>query len=620
VILCEIENKLNEVGGYNMYKNDICILHLSDLHIKKFGDNRYSAGLRTLINSISQELEAMGMYENSGIIIAISGDIIDKGNYEEHKDTAVRFFKKLKEKIGYRVRDVVIVPGNHDKEIKGEIFNNIISKKHIEFGLDSSFETAQEEWALQMKAYENFFLLYNDIMEIFDKKTEKIVNTFGLEVVELADNVESEDNNICFLRMDTSWCSVDGDSTHRRMRIGKYQLNELHKEYQIKLTQKKPIMTIALMHHPLNHLQYEEEEFCYKYFLSKDLNVDVIMCGHVHANEAKNYFNYDKSLVTLTTGASGSGDDNAELRYSIYAINVFRNSCDIIMKKLIKNSDEFEYDFELYTRAGGKPPEGNKLCYPLRMNIKTSIKIDAPSPIERKRFFLLSEDLDKIPNIVEKITAISTEIDKRILEHKSLHESSKIENKKTNENPLGLFYIFLNEVCKSTFNELKSCFDENTKSRVHFRYFNRGKDDYPALCHFPKYDKEKSSLITVSKWDSFIKCVYESGGSLVLSANKVHSNIPSDWEDNITLIPCVRGNDVEVTEFNEIRPRLTFCISIKDIQISDSRILYLLAYFKIDTIMKTLINNYIDTFNIDVHKFLDYITEHNLSDKIELDN
>jgi len=87
-------------------------------------------------------------------------------------------------------------------------------------------------------------------------------------------------------------------------------------------------LTIAVSHYPLNWLNAEEEKLCNDYFLSEAfLNVDILMCGHVHDFSVVNYFNHTHSLLTLVTGIGWDVDNpneerNKNHRYSLYTLNL----------------------------------------------------------------------------------------------------------------------------------------------------------------------------------------------------------------------------------------------------------------------------------------------------------
>ena len=101
--------------------NDFTILHLSDLHINQKGE-RLSLLMENLLIDIKNEMKLV-----DNIIIVVTGDLVHRGNYE-YKDSVIYFFTKLKESLGKKIKDIYIVPGNHDK-----VRNSIDKKILLEY-------------------------------------------------------------------------------------------------------------------------------------------------------------------------------------------------------------------------------------------------------------------------------------------------------------------------------------------------------------------------------------------------------------------------------------------------------------------------------------------------------
>lgn len=70
--------------------NDLTILHLSDLHI--YGQAAYPEILKNLLVHIKEEIATT---REKTLVVAVTGDIIDKGN-KAAIDNAKKFFEDLK--------------------------------------------------------------------------------------------------------------------------------------------------------------------------------------------------------------------------------------------------------------------------------------------------------------------------------------------------------------------------------------------------------------------------------------------------------------------------------------------------------------------------------------------
>ena len=68
--------------------NDFTILHLSDLHIEPI--RKKNILMENLLKDIADEMK----YSND-ILVVVTGDIVNKSNYEAKKEV-IDFFQKLK--------------------------------------------------------------------------------------------------------------------------------------------------------------------------------------------------------------------------------------------------------------------------------------------------------------------------------------------------------------------------------------------------------------------------------------------------------------------------------------------------------------------------------------------
>ena len=155
------------------------ILHLSDLHIS----DKLTSTLNALIRDVSNNKELI----NSNVIIVITGDIINRGNYK-YRNTAIDFFDNLKKSFDQKkinIIDVQIVPGNHDKVIDlNQKISSIALLSNEKFPINSkerdsekSFHlpTLEEIYNILESAFTDYLALCNDILEIFkNQKQTKI--------------------------------------------------------------------------------------------------------------------------------------------------------------------------------------------------------------------------------------------------------------------------------------------------------------------------------------------------------------------------------------------------------------------------------------------------------------
>lgn len=349
--------------------NEVCILHLSDLHIvnqRNDGKVAISTALKNLIVDIKNQTEFIDK-----IIIVVSGDIAYAGEIGKYSGAVIEFFESLSNAIPNKVISVQIVPGNHD-------FNREFAKENItkmEMNTDS-FSTDSDF----LLGYADYKKTIEEIFSVF--KLPPNTFTFGVNAVEL------DDTSVCFVRFNTAFGSV-GDNDKRSLHIGKYQLQKLLSDYrniihQCNVENKPVCLTLGISHYPFNWLNPIDEAEINEHMMKQDfLKIDILLCGHVHKFAILNYFNHEHSVMTLMTGIGWGNikpeNANDQHRYSIYMLDISRNTCDIIMRRTKDNLD-FGFDYSVYTSEAEE--DEKKFIYPLKMNKSaTFLKMKSPNPI-----------------------------------------------------------------------------------------------------------------------------------------------------------------------------------------------------------------------------------------------
>lgn len=609
--------------------NDICILHLSDLHIAYQAGRKYAASLDLLINDITAQLSAV-----TELILVVSGDVVDKGNFDKNnRDAVFAFFDKLYNSLNGKIKELIMVPGNHDK-VRDKI-NKFITLKCQE---DGDF-LGEEEWVYQLKSYSGYIEIYNGLLQKYHPNKNIVNNTFGVHRVDIGGQ------NIIFVRLDTAWCSFSKDDSYK-LRLGNYQSKSLVEQYQscIHESNIQNPLTIGVSHFPINYLSPEEESECNKVFLSQDkLNLDVLLCGHVHNVSLAHYFNHSHSLLTLITGIGGNGESGVpeNHRYSIYFLNIANNSCDIVMRKSGQSS--YNYDYSIYT--GKESIKENKLIYPIRVRESHSfIKMFAPNQIDTKSKFLDSNLLMVIPDASKALNSFAQTMSAVITYHKGkaydditdewldsvsylsdtaygqacskLYEyffvggdlTSDEKNKWLNKDAVLNFSGFLTDMCSTLNRCLKIIFTKNVVLRTHFRVYDENSDTYISF-RCQTNEIANSSPPKAIKWTRIMQNAFHHKEIIQYSANPKLNDIKTSWDDFITIIPNCLGNTVEKilnekTREHEQRPCLTFGLSIKNTQPTDIDALSILSFLRIDNVITKAIDEYLQTFNIDLRQSL----------------
>lgn len=629
----------------NYSEKDICILHLSDLHIINQGTidepiiPQYLQDLLSDINDNTKDIDE--------IIVVVTGDIADRAKFDDQKPAIIYFFDQLHEILKDKAKGIVFVPGNHDVvrndyQLNCDFMNNVTSDfKHF-------------------AGYKDYMKTANEIRRMFGNSTYDF--SFGVE------KIECSGYNCRFINADTAWCTTKERDTYQgEIVLGDCQLQLLEKECRRMNSNSNADITFFVTHYPLAWLDVKEREKLLSLLLRKDkLNADIILCGHIHDVESINYSTHDHSLLTLITGIgwyNSNSEERSERRYSVYKINPARNTCDIIMRKSGR-SGEFGFDYTLYTE--NREQESKKITYPLRSSHQNIafIKLNTPERIQEQNFFISPNVANCIQKISDNIAFFSGHLtglisryknnfyetfnsliseDQDYINHLKQFQNSNsrftnnsfdqmvdyifdviynflyenIESDESDKDVLSLWFdfckhyddgnfsSFLDEICQLVIDDFQACFPKDALIRTHFRKHDRKKDDekYKVICYQVNSTEENNSAPKDLPWGGFVKAAFENKTSLVYSANKKLNRIHTDWQEFITIIPQFEGNTWRFKPNNngryEERPVLTFGISIKDTKelLQTVMSMSIIDFLKLENIISLQLDEYVHIFD-----------------------
>lgn len=625
----------------------INILHLSDLHIS---NKRLSATSKKLIQDIVTQTNDM-----DAILLVVSGDIVDRGEYGKYEEGVILFFKELKEKIGKKIKGTCFVPGNHDK------VRNISNRLYGQLSQRENLEITEAIWKLQEQNYQSYLQMVTKLKKIFKPRSGKVTETFGVETFEIGDNV------ICFIQIDTSWGTYGGPEEEGKLVIGKYQLDSLIKQYEnmkgkLEENGKQISITVGVGHHPINWLHPDQEKMIKKYMIDEEyFNMNLYLCGHIHDMDLENWYNNEHSLMTLVTGIGWNHhvenkkdhDKKDEHRYSIYVIDIQKNSCDIIMRRSQKNG-KFISDYSVYVNDERRM---DKLCYPLKIENGNQpfINMNSPSGDFVQSIFVdvnLMKDMKKIHNSMVAFQKKSVELllfyERNFVENQAdIYEDGK-EYQKTvtllnnrffkgdyideaalhiiNQNVIvtyQTFTAFLLDVLANFVKIFEECFPSDSNLRVHFRWYKKETDEYQKLCQYSNVDLEKGPSISIIEWGGLIKQSYLLNDSVIYSINSKYNNHePVRWDDFMTIVPPFFKCEQEFRNSkNEKikRPIMTFGVSVLNSECDKeeiSKILYVFEYLDLCRLITNILDDFIRNFDVDYTQYLSYI-DNKISNKGE---
>lgn len=327
----------------NLNNNNFTILHLSDLHIVPHGDAQIlSTVLQRMIDHIAETTKG-----DNKIIIAFTGDLVEKAQFDDAGEAILKFFSDLKGKLGDRVIDFVCSPGNHDKVRGNLILKNEFDENDERFW--SNFK--KNDWMYFEGQFEEYKNIIDKIQTLIFKVDSQKNSTYGIRLVNVGTS------NICFICFNSSWSSI-GNEDEGKLKLGRFQLDELTAEYQ--KIKKQADLVIAMMHHPSDWLTKNDQKYLTRYMTDEyRLNTNIMLQGHIHEKETYNWYNQNHSITTLVTGMGWDQqqkiNDNGH-RYSLYQINM--DSGIVKVKSYVTDrSGTFEEDTSLYN--------GQNIVFPL---------------------------------------------------------------------------------------------------------------------------------------------------------------------------------------------------------------------------------------------------------------
>jgi len=589
---------------YNTYEkerkmNEVTIVHLSDLHLTKTENGKVPELYVKLIDDIKTYIN-----EWNGVILVVTGDIVDRGEYEA-REVALDFFKRIKIALKSKCKGIHIVSGNHDVKIwkeedKTDKIREWLNAIESESVLDKEFYIANKE--IFDEYSEEYISLINEIYDIF--KRDKIEKQNNIKIDKIGRT------SLCFIEGFSALNSGrGGDKDKRHIRFGEYQLKTLWDEINKEKakTGNSSELTFLLLHHPMNWLAVTEEEQLHNYTLSKTtFDVDFVLCGHTHIQDIYHVNKNYKSMMTLATGIGWKESEGAERlsrhRYAIYNLNLDANSMEIY-NRYTNEAGVFAEDISLYNEEQIEEMQG-KIILPLKMNkSKGYFDVSTVNGRTNRPFFYSSDIIKDFHNYRTKLNQWFYDagdylhrLRDELYEEIEMNEREKVcgcfnKDKQIGEleerrkqvvvemeyvkNFLGLgtridkakwntpsllneneykikIYKKLDAYLQYLCERLSRLLFEDAqivRGRVHFRYgyVNNEEIYYKKLCAYGFY-KGKGGEQEVSEtiWGDMIEAAFNTQHALIYSVNKgiCKNKLHKDWDNYLTAVPQFAGNRI----------------------------------------------------------------------------
>lgn len=639
-----------------MKLEEITILHLSDLH---FGGNASELIYTDLLSDIEAVLQNV-----KKLIILVSGDFVFQGVYKTNAGKAKSFFKKLKkclDRIGIRDIIIEVTAGNHDV-VRPRVSNKYNNGKQLP-DLTLFSKLAQEIYkifntknkdrvgitAINHHKERIFLIRVDSSFQLSKEEIEKEVKKdFPNRVLS-----EDEDKKVKDL-VATQLSKIDEDILA--------QQNILQHDYEKKvekLHNKRPALAIALSHYPLTWLNKTGREQVQEILFKKGLSfVDIWISGHVHDVKSSYACENGKATVMLTTGIGRQDVSSTAQRYSVYRLCLDRNTSLVRVRRALFGR-KFEDD-PTFASPGSDNFHRLHILPLWSGHVGSIIRLNAPESRSATAFYIDDSALALIKEINDRLQLLRARIGSRnkefvgqfkdVLCKMHVDANDIIEWAAGIRKPQAIpsvltainneiyredsFTKFLKYICLEVVQALKRnwkslnlflpYYDEsNTLQKIvwraHFRYYlghtgakgAESCDVYKAFCSdnlMDKYNKIKNVL-----WGGILKGAYEHPSRMMInSANYGLNETNTKWDDFITIVPKLPGNDISIDgESNAAqckRPLLTFGLSVKGDNFENSALaskcLYVLEYLNFESIISSGIKDFITLTGFDYVQFL----------------
>ena len=329
--------------GVKMSK--ITILHLSDIHYrkkkskKKDNENKLFRQdvQQKLIDTVNSHLKENSVPE----VVVVTGDIAFSGKKPEY-DEALEFFEKLKGILPEET-EFLVVPGNHDVDrdkVDEFVEPYYVVKNNLADKLLQNPVEIKRKIHVKFKAFRKFSQTLNP--DFYSPKDDY----FWVK------NFKNKGRPFSFLGLNSTWAS-EGDQDRFNIALGLPQvLAALGKSKKAQISNR-----IVFMHHPPFNWLKDMETGKTRVELFK--NNQLLLHGHVHADDLLVYQNPSGSCICLGANASYTEDKDGFIGFQFLEVDFIGKGRGVQVKVwpyyLHEKRNEFVPDRERWPGQEGKP-------------------------------------------------------------------------------------------------------------------------------------------------------------------------------------------------------------------------------------------------------------------------
>ncbi len=314
--------------------NNICILHISDLHLSKDS----LSDIRFIVKRLIEDVKSLEKEEDIKVgYVCFTGDLIKRGDNASSRECQLEialddFITPLLSELNLREEDFILVPGNHEvdtSKINEVIENGLKSSLISNDAINKVFVNMDSSYIERISYFSEFSKLFlNDAVWSDSLNSAYISKKFGI--------------SIGFACLNTAWRSTgSGINDKNKMILGEKQVQKAYDAIS------SCDIKIALMHHPTYWL-IEEDKFACEPILNQ---FDIVLSGHLHSLDDKQVLSYGYSTIYSSSGCIFPLDTYYN-GYSLLNIHPYTREVKIYMRKYY-GSPRRKYDKSLFHNKNG---------------------------------------------------------------------------------------------------------------------------------------------------------------------------------------------------------------------------------------------------------------------------
>lgn len=343
---------------------NIGIFHLTDIHFEPIR-NKVLSRLDNIKSAIENEFDDV-----SKIYIVVSGDIVNQGNPEGHKE-AINFLRHIETIIKAIVIDsepsFIIVPGNHDCNFNDDNQNRRNAISNLSYESLGDDDSVVNTCLVVQDSFWQFYGEFNSIPK----------NKMFFQTVDIVDG-----KKICFNCINTAWMSQIDEKQNLF-----YPVRNIESSSEI----ESGALNISVFHHPIGWFSPHGSPNGRKEFQGFiEDNSDIAIYGHEHEEDHKKLKDLirDKGTLYFSGKVLQNKRNHQESGFQLFLVDIENQ------KGMIKT---FQWKKDIFSKTIGIEfnLDGDKFGHKRfkhQPQFLTKInKVTLPIAIERTEHFSLSD-------------------------------------------------------------------------------------------------------------------------------------------------------------------------------------------------------------------------------------